>query len=151
MSAEQNKANSRRFLEEAANKGNLDLIDEIADPNCVIHQAAGVGGGDVRGREALKQFVKMYYAAFPDLRFTVEDQIAEGDKVVTRWSSEGTHKGELMGIAPTGKHAAGITGITIDRYSGGKFVEGWGNWDTLGLMQKLGIVPALAQPAGTRA
>ena len=151
MSAEQNKVNSRRFLEDVGNKGNFDLLDEIADANCVIHQADGVGGGVVRGREALKQLVKMYYAAFPDLRFTVEDQIAEGDKVVTRWSSEGTHKGELMGIAPTGKHAAGVTGITIDRYSGGKFVEGWGNWDTLGLMQKLGIIPALAQPAAARA
>jgi len=150
MSAEQNKANSRRFFEEAANKGNLDLIDEIADANCVTHQADGVGGNDLRGREALKQLVKMYKVAFPDLRFTVGDQIAEGDKVVTRWSSEGTHKGELMGIPPTGKHVAGVTGISIDRYSGGKFVEGWGNWDTLGLMQKLGIVPALAQPAATR-
>ena len=150
MSAEQNKANSRRFLEDVGNKGNLDLLDEIADPNCVIHQADGVGGNDLRGREALKQLVKMYYAAFPDLRFTVEDQIAEDDKVVTRWSSEGTHKGELMGIAPTGKHAAGVTGISIDRYSGGKFVEGWGNWDTLGLMQKLGVIPAVAQPAAIR-
>jgi predicted ester cyclase len=92
----------------------------------------------------------MYYAAFPDLRFTVEDQVAEGDKVVTRWSSEGTHKGELMGIAPTGKHAAGVTGISIDRYLDGKFVEGWANWDTLGLMQKLGVIPAVAQPVATR-
>ena len=84
------------------------------------------------------------------IRVAVEDQIAEGDKVVTRWSSEGTHKGELMGIAPTGKHASGVTGISIDLYSGGKFVEGWGNWDTLGLMQKLGVIPALAQPVATR-
>ena len=149
MSAEQNKASSRRFLEEAANKGNLDLIDEIADANCVTHQADGVGN-DLRGREALKQLVKMYKVAFPDLRFTVEDQVAEGDKVVTRWSSEGTHKGELMGIPPTGKHAAHVTGISIDRYSGGKFVEGWTNWDTLGLMQKLGVIPALGQPAEAR-
>jgi predicted ester cyclase len=150
MSVEQNKANSRRFYKDAANKGNVDLLDELADPNGVIHQADGVGGTDIRGREAFKQFLKTYYAAFPDLRFTVEDQVAEGDKVVTRWTSEGTHKGELMGIAPTGKHAANVTGISIDRYSGGKFVEGWGNWDTLGLMQKLGIIPALAQPAATR-
>ncbi|HVS07917.1 MAG TPA: ester cyclase [Candidatus Dormibacteraeota bacterium] len=149
MSAEQNKINSRRFLEDAANRGSVDLLDELADPNCVVHQADGVGGNDIRGREAFKQFLKMYYAAFPDLHFTVEDQVAEGDKVVTRWSSEGTHKGELMGIAPTGKHVASVTGITIDRYSGGKFVEGWGNWDTLGLMQKLGVIPALAQPAAT--
>ncbi|HXN00466.1 MAG TPA: ester cyclase [Candidatus Dormibacteraeota bacterium] len=150
MSAEQNKVNSRRFLEDAANRGSVDLLDELADPNCVVHQADGVGGNDIRGREAFKQFLKMYYAAFPDLHFTVEDQVAEGDKVVTRWSSEGTHNGELMGIAPTGKHVASVTGITIDRYSGGKFVEGWGNWDTLGLMQKLGVIPALAQPAATR-
>jgi predicted ester cyclase len=150
MSAEQNKANSRRFYEEVCNKGSLDLLDELADPNCVTHQADGAGGNDIRGRDALKQFVKMYYAAFPDLRFTIEDQFAEGDKVVTRLSSEGTHKGELMGIAPTGKHVAGVTGIFIDRYSGGKFVEGWGNWDTLGLMQKLGVIPAPAQPAEAR-
>jgi steroid delta-isomerase-like uncharacterized protein len=148
MSAEQNKANSRRFYEEVCNKGNLDLLDELADPNTLTHQAGGAN--DIRGREALKQFVKMYYTAFPDLRFTVEDQVAEGDKVVTRWSSEGTHKGELMGIAPTGKHAAGVTGISIDRYSGGKFAEGWTNWDTLGLMQQLGVIPAVGQPAEAR-
>jgi steroid delta-isomerase-like uncharacterized protein len=150
MSAEQNKASSRRIIEEVWNKGKLDLIDELTDPNCVVHQADGAGGNDISGREELKRFAKMYLAAFPDLRFTVEDQVAEGDKVVTRWSSEGTHKGELMGIPPTGKHATGVTGITIDRYSGGKFVESWGNWDTLGLMQKLGVIPAVGQPAAAR-
>jgi predicted ester cyclase len=150
MSAEQNKASSRRVIEEVFNKGKLEVLDEVADSNVVAHQADGEGGNDIKGREELKQFVKMYLAAFPDLRFTVEDQIAEGDKVVTRWSSEGTHKGELMGIPPTGKHVAGVTGITIDRYSGGKSVESWGNWDTLGLMQKLGVIPALAQPAAAR-
>ena len=147
MSAEENKANARRFYDEVCNKGNLDLLDELADPNTVAHQA---DGNDIRGHEALKQFVKMYYTAFPDLRFTVEDQVAEGDKVVTRWLAEGTHNGELMGIAPTGKHVAGVTGISIDRYSGGKFVESWRNWDTLGLMQQLGVIRALAQPAATR-
>jgi predicted ester cyclase len=147
MSAEQNKANSRRFFEDVCNKGNLDLLDELVDTNVVGYQA---DGNDIRGREALKQFVRMYYTAFPDLRFTIEDQFAEGDKVVTRWSSQGTHKGELMGIAPTGKHAAGVTGISIDRYSGGKQVEGWTNWDTLGLLQKLGVIPAVGQPAEAR-
>ncbi len=147
MSAEQNRANSRRFFDEVWNQGNLDVIDQLADPNIVGHEPVG---GETRGREALRQFVSMYRTAFPDLRVTIEDQFAEGDKVVTRWSSRGTHKGELMGIAPTGKHVAGVTGIAIDRYSSGKFVEGWGNWDTLGLMQKLGVIPALAQPAATR-
>jgi predicted ester cyclase len=68
----------------------LPISDELADPNPLADQAAG---NDLRGREALKQFVRMYYTAFPDLRFSIEDQFAEGDKVVTRWSSEGTHKG----------------------------------------------------------
>lgn len=146
MSAEQNKASARRAFEEVWSKGNLSVLDELSDPNTVGHDPVS---GDTRGREAGKQLVSMYRTAFPDIHFTIEDQVAEGDKVVTRWSSSGTHKGELMGIAPTGKRAT-VTGISIDRFSGGKQVEDWTNWDALGLMQQLGVIPALGQPAGTR-
>ena len=146
MSAEQNKANARRFYEEVWNQGNLDVIDQLADPNVVGHDPVG---GEIRGREALRQFVSGNRTAFPDLRITIEDQVAEGDKVVTRWSSRGTHKGDLMGIAPTGKQTR-VTGISIDRYSGGKVVEDYTDWDALGLMQQLGVIPALRQVAATR-
>jgi predicted ester cyclase len=146
MSTEQNKATSRRFFEEVWNKGKLDVLDEITDPNFVGHEPVG---GDIRGREALKQFIRMYRTAFPDLRFTIEDQVAEGDNLVTRWSTSGTHNGGLMGIAPTGKQTRS-TGISVERFSAGKTVEDWTNWDALGLMQQLGVIPALGQPAATR-
>ncbi len=147
MSAEENKTKVRRFFEEAWNKGNLAVVDEIGDPNGVAHV---VGAPDLRGAEATKQFITVYRTAFPDLHITIEDQVAEGDKVVTRWSSSGTHKGDLMGIAPTGKKTQ-VTGISIDRFAGGKSVEDWTNWDQMGLMQQLGVVPAaVPAPAARR-
>ena len=82
-----------------------------------------------------------YRTAFPDLRLTIEAQVSEGDLVVTRWKASGTHQGELFGIAPTGKQAT-VTGISLTRVSGGKIAEDWTNWDTLGLLQQLGAVPA---------
>ncbi len=87
----------------------------------------------------MKQFVSGMRSAFLDLHFTIEDQIAEGDKVVTRWKASGTHRGEFQGVPPTGKQAT-VPGITIDRIAHGKLVEGWTNWDALGLMQRLGVV-----------
>lgn len=96
------------------------------------------------GREGFKQFVLMYRSAFPDMHITIEDQIAEGDKVVSRWTARGTHQGELMGIPPTGKQAT-VTGINIERFANGKFVEEWSNFDALGLLQQLGVVTTLGQ------
>ena len=101
---------------------------------------------DVRGIEGLKQFVSMIRSALPDLRITLEDDIAEGNKVVSRWGAQGTHQGELMGIAPTGNHVA-ITGITIHRIENGKIVEEWENWDALGLMQQIGAIPSPEEQA----
>ena len=105
-------------------------------------------GGKFTGPDGLKQFVQIYRGAFPDVRITINDQIAEGDKVVTRWTATGTHKGQLMGIAPTNKHAT-VTGVDIDRYQDGKVVEAWASYDMFGMLQQLGVVPALA--AGTKA
>ncbi len=140
MSAE-NMAIARRFLEEAFNSGNLAVVDELVAPEFVNHDAALPE--PTTGIEAAKASINGYREAFPDLRLTIEQQLAEGEYVATRWSARGTHQGDLMGIAPTGKQAT-VTGITIDRIVDGKFVESWTNWDTLGLMQQLGVIPALA-------
>ena len=93
------------------------------------------------GVESAKQFVEVYRNAFPDIQMTVEDLISEGDKVVTRWTARGTHQGELFGAPPSGNRVE-ITGITVDRFSGGKFAESWTNYDALGLMQQIGAVPS---------
>jgi steroid delta-isomerase-like uncharacterized protein len=140
MSAD-TKAISRRFLEEAFNSGKLDVADELVAPEFVNHDAALPE--PTVGIEAAKASIKGYREAFPDLRLTVEQQLAEGELVTTRWSARGTHQGELMGMAATGKQAT-VTGITIDRIVEGRLVESWTNWDTLGLMQQLGVIPALA-------
>jgi predicted ester cyclase len=95
---------------------------------------------DLRGPEMLKRTVSMYRAEFPDVRITVDDMIAADDKVVLRWHSEGTHRGELAGLAPTGAHGS-VTGISIDRWNDGKIVEAWAEWDNLGLARQLGAAP----------
>jgi len=140
MSAE-TKAIARRFLEEAFNSGNLDVVDELVAPEFVNNDAALPE--PAVGIEAAKASITGYREAFPDLRLAIEQQLAEGEYVTTRWNARGTHQGALLGMAPTGKQAT-VTGITIDRIVDGRFVESWTNWDTLGLMQQLGVVPALA-------
>jgi steroid delta-isomerase-like uncharacterized protein len=140
MSAEGNKALIRRYVEEVWNKGNLSVIGEILATKFIRHDPADPE--PVSSSEGLKQVVTMYRTAFPDVHFTIDDQIAEGDKVATRWRGSGTHKGSLRGIAPTGKEST-VTGIVISRIVGGKIVEEWGNWDTLGMLQQLGVVPKM--------
>ena len=139
MSTEENKALSRRGIEEAWNKGNLGIIDEVIVPDVVIHDL-GNPAGEIRGREAVKTQRVLFRTAFPDLRLTIEDTIAEGDEVMVRFTARGTHRGELLGIAPTGKQVV-VSGIAIDRYADGKVVEGWGYFDRLGLLQQLGMIP----------
>jgi len=146
--SEQNKALAKRVIEEVLNERKLEVIDELYAANCVINDPS-VPGGKTTGPKGYRQFIEIYLTAFPDLHFTINDQISDGDKVVTRWTGTGTHKGALMGIAPTGKPAT-VTGITISRFQGGKVVEGWGNADNLGLLQQLGVVPTMA-PAGAKA
>jgi steroid delta-isomerase-like uncharacterized protein len=141
MSSEQNKTIVRRALEEPWT-GNLDVVDDLIASDYIGHDPATPE--PLRGPEGVKQFIATYLAAFPDARITVEEQLAEGDLVATRWSGRGTHEGELMGIEPTGKQAT-VSGLTISRLQGGKIVEEFQNWDTFGLMQQLGAVPALAR------
>jgi len=136
------KKTSRRVAEEIFAGGKLDVIEEVFDPSYVGHDVASPE--PLRGLEGVREQAQGYRTAFPDLQVTVEDQIAEGDKVTTRWTARGTHEGELFGIGPTGKQTT-VSGITIDVYSGGKIVESWDNWDALGLMQQIGVVPEMAQ------
>jgi steroid delta-isomerase-like uncharacterized protein len=138
---EENKALARRLFEDIWNKGNLDAFDDIYAPDIVNHT---LPPGIPQGIEGNKMFTKMYLTAFPDTKMTIDLQIAEGDKVVTRWHAQGTHKGELMGIPATGKQAT-VTGIAIDRIAGGRIVESWGEFDQMGMMQQLGVVPTPGQ------
>ena len=146
--SEQNKALSKRIYEEVFNQGKLQLLDELVATNGVLNDPS-VPGGKITGRAGVRQYFETYLTAFPDLHFTINDQIAEGDKVVTRYTATGTHKGALMGIAPTGKRST-VTGITIEHYKDGKSAEVWVSGDTLGMLQQLGVVPMLA-PAGAKA
>lgn len=134
----ENKAISRRADEELFNRGNLDVADELFAPDFVYHDPAGA---ELRGPESVKGYAAMLRAAFPDLHQTIEDQIAEGDKVAYRWTARGTHQGELMGIAPTGNRVT-FTGIAVARLAEGKIEEMWENYDALGMMQQLGVVPS---------
>jgi steroid delta-isomerase-like uncharacterized protein len=140
--SEQKKALSRRVAEEMFAGGNLDLAEELVTPDFIGHDVAAPE--PIRGPQGLKDQAKGYRDAFPDIQLKIEDQIAEGDKVVTRWTATGTHKGDLFGLGPTGKQTT-IGGITIDRFKGDKIAESWDNWDALGLMQQLGAIPAMTQ------
>jgi steroid delta-isomerase-like uncharacterized protein len=139
MSAtDKNKELMRRFYEEVFNQHDVDAIDEFIANDAVSHASPP----DVpKGIEGAKLFFSMYFAAFPDLKITAEDMIAEGDKVATRYTMTGTHKGEFMGIAATGKQVT-VTGIEITRIAEGKLVEHWEASDQMGMMQQLGVIPS---------
>ena len=139
MLSETNKAVVRRFFEEVWNKGKLNVLDEIIAKD---HVSSGPGSlpGLPTGPEGSKQFVTVYRNAFPDVHFTIDDQLAEGDQVVTRWTGHGTHQGELAGIPATGKSST-VTGININRIVNGKIAESWGIFDQFGMMQQLGVIP----------
>jgi steroid delta-isomerase-like uncharacterized protein len=146
MTEESNLAASRRVLEEGFNAGNLDVIDELCADDFVGHDPMT---GD-QDREAAKQSMAGYRAAFPDLHFTIEDIFATGDKVAIRWSGTGTFQNELMGIQPTGERGEPVEGINIDRFENGKIVETWGQWDTLRFLRNIGALPeSLAAPAAS--
>jgi steroid delta-isomerase-like uncharacterized protein len=134
---DENKAVMRNWFEEGWNQHNPNVIDDFFAPSFFMH------GLDVDLAD-WKVFVATNIKAFPDINFTVEDLIAEGDKVIVRWSYRGTHQGESMGIPATGKQVT-VTGMNIARFADGKIIEDWGNWDALGLLQQLGAVPPLGE------
>ncbi len=135
---------SRRILDEVWNNQNLDAVDEMIAPNFMQHDSQSPVA--VRGIDGYKQFVRYYLTAFPDCHFTVEDQMSEGQMVATRWTVTSTHAGNLGDIPATGRRTS-ATGISWSRVENGKFVESWTNWDTLGMLQQLGVMPAPAQEA----
>ena len=134
MSTEDNKALAHRAWEETMNQRNLAVVDELHVPDFVYHSASRT----IQGREPVKQLISMVLTALPDLHVTIEDTIGEGDRVVVRFTARGTHKGDFMGIPPTGKQIT-VTGTSIMRVANGKILEEWVNSD---LMQQLGVVPA---------
>lgn len=136
MGTQENKVTVRSLIEEAFDKGNLSAIDELIADEYVNHAA----GTEVHGREGMKAFVTTYRSAFPGYDCLIEDQIAEGDTVVTRWTVRGTQDGELMGIPPTGKRVS-VPGVVIDRLADGRLVETWLQADFLGMLQQLGAIP----------
>jgi predicted ester cyclase len=139
VSKEQNKATFRRYVEEVGNEGKLDLVKEIFD-SYLSHQPDG--HAKERGPEDVKRFIGEFRQAF-DFHSTMEEQIAEGDKVVIRWTIRGTQQGKFRGIAPSGEQIT-LKGIGIFRFSEeGKVVESWDNFDPLGMMQQLGAILAL--------
>jgi steroid delta-isomerase-like uncharacterized protein len=135
-----NKQLVERFVEEAFNNGNLDVVDEVYAERFESH---GPFAGGTQGREDVKGFVATYRNAFPNGQTVVEGQVEEGDGVAYRWTFRGTHNGELMGIPPTGKDVT-ISGITMIRAENGRIVAQWNCFDVMGMLQQLGAAPDLA-------
>lgn len=140
MSSEKHETLFRRFFEELWDQHHMEIIDELVAENHVDHTA---GSPPLpAGPEGVKQFASIYFTAFPDIRSSVEEIFADGERVVVRWKAWGTHAGHLLSIAPTNKPVT-ITGITIAHFANGQIVEQWTNFDNLGLLQQVGVVPAL--------
>ena len=135
MSTEKNKTITRRYLEELWNQNNLAVIEEILAPDVVGH----VAGRTIRGADVIRQRAQKLREVYSDVRFTVEDQIAEGDKALVRWTFRGVHRGEFMGAPATGKEVV-ATGMNLFRLEGGKIAELWVESDDLGELQQLGVV-----------
>ena len=144
MPAEEDKEKVRRLYEEAYGEGKVEVVDEVLHSDFVCYDPNSESG-EIRGAEAVKGEIEYFRNA--GLTFTVEDQIAEGDKVVTRWTAAGHHQGEYFGVGPTGKRIE-MTGISIERFDeGGKLVEEWPEYDLLGALRQLEAVPEPGQKA----
>jgi predicted ester cyclase len=135
----------QRIADEVWTQGKLDVIDEVIAPDFV---GSSPTDGEFHGPEGFRQLVERYHSAFSDVRMTLDRVVGEGDWVATHWTASGTHNGDLMGIAPTGREVT-VTGVEFSRVEGGKLVESHGLFDALGMLQQLGAVPAGA-PAGAR-
>jgi predicted ester cyclase len=137
--SEENKAEARRLLEEAFGQGKTEVVDEVIHSDFVCYDPNSETG-EIRGAD-IKGEIEYFHQALPDATYTVEDQVAEGDKVVSRWTARGTHQGEFFGVAPTGNRVE-FTGIQIDRFDeSGKLIEEWPEYDLLGAMRQLGAIP----------
>jgi predicted ester cyclase len=141
MSTEENKAMVCRLMEESFGGGKPELVDDLLDPDFVRYDPY-IEAGEVRGAQTVKENIVWFRNAFPDLSCTIEEQVAEGEKVVSRWTLRGTHRGEFFGVAGTGNRVE-FTGIQIDRFDkeSGKIVEERAEFDLLGAMRQVGAVP----------
>ncbi|MSP14677.1 MAG: ester cyclase [Chloroflexi bacterium] len=140
MSTEQNKATARRWFLDIITQGQLAVADEIFAANHIIHDPHAPPGGWPNGPEGLKMVASVFGGGFSGWNITIADQIAEGDRVATRWIASATHTGPLMGMPPTGK-AVRVTGVNVTRFAEGKIVESWFNFDMLSLLQQVGAIP----------
>jgi steroid delta-isomerase-like uncharacterized protein len=140
MSTEDNKALVRRFYDEVFNNKNMAGVDAFVAPNVIDHSLPPGAPGEIEG---VRQTITMFLTAFPDLNLTLEDIIAEGDKVVVRWTMRGTHQGASLGMPPTGKQFT-LPGISLVRLDGGMAAETWVCYDQLVMLQQLGLAPAPA-------
>lgn len=141
--ASEKRAVIERWFEEVWNQGKLDAMPEMMAEDAIVHGLPVEGAGGPCGPAKFRPFVEQFRSAFPDMHFVVEDVIEEGDKIVARCSVSGTHQGETLGVASTNKPIA-ISGITIARIRDGKIVEGWNNYDMMGLFHQIGAI----QPPG---
>lgn len=140
MSTEQNKATARRWFLDIIAQGQLAIVDEIFAANHVIHDPHAPPSGWPNGPEGLKMVVTGFGGSFTNWNITIDDQIAEGDKVVTRWTASATHTGPLQGMLPTG-NTVRVTGVNVARFAGSKIAESWFNFDMLSLLQQIGAIP----------
>lgn len=136
MSVEENKTIIRRFEDKVWNQRNLSIVDQLFSPNHAFHSP----GSPPLDREGHKQMIGHFQSAFPDGKNDTDEMVAEGDRVVQRWTYRGTHQGEFQGIPPTHKQVT-LTGISIWRFEAGKIVESWHQLDALGMLQQLGVFP----------
>jgi hypothetical protein len=144
MSIEQNKTTAGRWFSDIITQGQLDVADEIFDANHIAHDPHGPLGGWPNGPEGMKMVASIFGGGFSGWNIALEDQIAEGDKVSTRWAASATNTGPLMGMPPTGKPVS-VTGVNVARFAEGKIVESWFNFDMLTLLQQVGAIPTPEQ------
>ena len=141
MSAD-NRANIRRLYDEVWNKRKLEVLSELVSPSHALHGPSF--SGSAIGPEAYKLRVSAFYVGFPDLHWTIEDTVAEKEKVVVCWTFSGTHKGDYMGVPATNKKVS-VDGMTIHHMANGRIMDSYSTWDALGLLQQLGAVPAFGE------
>jgi predicted ester cyclase len=146
--SEENKEKTRRLLEEAFGQGKVEVIDEVLDPDFVCWDPNSESG-EIRGADTIKGEIEYFHSAVPDLTYTVEDQVVEGDKVVSRWKARGTHQGEFFGVPGSGRRIE-MSGIQIDRFDeSGKLIEEWPEYDLLGAMKQMGAISEPGQEEAT--
>jgi steroid delta-isomerase-like uncharacterized protein len=141
MSIDDHKKVARRIFDEAWNRGNLAVLDECVHVDVVQHDPNAPASGIAAARE----IISGYRAGFPDVRFTVDRMVGEGDQVAAHWTASGTNTGPLFGMPPTGKQVT-VSGLAIDRFVDGKVKESWAHWDALGMFVQLGLLPPLPIP-----